>query len=319
MKYKNISCLSLAISLFLTGTSSFASTEDGIALMQQEKWLEALPYLETEANKGDEQAMYWLARVKLSINLFEGIQAGHWLEQASELGNPWAMEQLFEDGDRCDFFHFPCDAKWHDKAIEKWQQMAKNGDGKAMYMLAKHKDSWRKYVPYLAHNTRVKQYIRALEMGADSASAAIFSELYRHQDRHQPEVRQQIVKYLTIAAERGYAPAMVDLYEFTDVIGNDLALEYLQQATELGYARAPFTLYYYLEEKENKNHQDWKTLYKNINLAGELDASKYRSVVNYLDFDEHLSAEEMAQIDQEVAEFLTQVKPNRFYDETNLY
>ncbi|RJG37249.1 hypothetical protein [Motilimonas pumila] len=197
--------------------------------------------------------------------------------------------------------------------------MAKNGDGKAMYMLAKHKDSWRKYVPYLAHKTRVEQYIQALEMGADSASAAIFSELYRHQDRHQPEIRQQIVKYLTIAAERGYAPAMVDLYEFTDVIGNDLALEYLQQATELGYARAPFTLYYYLKKKENKNLQDWKTLYKNINLAAALNASDYSTFVDYLDFDEYLSPEEIAQIDQEVSEFLTQVKPNRFYDETNLY
>ncbi|MFO6422428.1 hypothetical protein [Motilimonas sp. KMU-193] len=308
----------IVVTSLLFSPFTVASLEKGIELMQQEEWLEALPYLVEEAEKGNDRAIYWMARVKLSINLLEGIDAGQWLLQAANQGNPWAMEQLFEDGDRCDFFHFPCDDKWFDKAIEKWQELAANGDGKAMYMLAKHKDSWRKYVPYLAHRTRVAQYEQALEMGANNAAIALFNELSRHQDIKDPAIRNQALGYLKIAAERGYAPAMVELSGMYQS-DNNKSLLYLQSALSLGYPAAASVLAgnYYL--KDNRTKTEWEEFYKYAKILFELGDSFYDYKLKGNYFKDALQTEKIAELDQEIDGFLTKVKPNRFYDETNLY
>ncbi|MDO6528100.1 hypothetical protein Q4519_20725 [Motilimonas sp. 1_MG-2023] len=227
----------------------------------------------------------------------------------------------------CGFFMLPCDDKWFDKAIKKWQKLAANGDGKAMYMLAKHKDTWRKYVPYLAHRTRVAQYEQALEMGANRAAIALYNELSRHQDIKDPAIREQAVKYLTVAAERNYAPAMVALSHFEDIIGEADKGRYLQQAMKLGFAEAASLLaepYAWAnsdgyEVKTDNTPEEWEKYYILSKIEEGLDTKYGTSLARELLFSNELNPETMAKLDQQVAEFLTKVKPNRFYDETNLY
>ncbi|MDO6528210.1 hypothetical protein Q4519_21325, partial [Motilimonas sp. 1_MG-2023] len=298
------------------GQAAFASVQKGLAWTQQGEWWEAEPLFLAEAEKGNPEAMFWLAKTQMRMGGERIFTLGRWMEESAKLGNPWAMIELVDSASTyCGFYMLPCDDKWFDKAIEKWQQLAANGDGKAMFMLAKHKDTWRKYVPYLAHRTRVAQYELALEMGANRAAIALYNELSRHQDIKDPAIREQALGYLTTAAKRGYAPAMITFYNFHESLGMDKVKPYLEQALMLGYAEGAFFLFTTHEDKEKKTPSDWEQIYKYTMLAKKLDPSGY----GYIDFYGELPTETIAQLDQEVAEFLTKVKPNRFYDETNLY
>ncbi|MDO6528102.1 hypothetical protein Q4519_20735 [Motilimonas sp. 1_MG-2023] len=317
--FKHLKYLSILTALCF-GQATFASVEEGLALLQQDEIFLAIDAMQTEIDAEDPEALFWQARIYMSMGGMERFEIGRLLLRSAEQGYPWAMINLVEsDYEHCRYFMLPCDDKWLDKAIEKWQELAANGDGKAMYMLAKHKDTWRKYVPYLAHRTRVAQYEQALEMGANRAAIALYNELSQHQDIKDPAIREQALGYLTTAAERGYAPAMVDFYNFEESLGVEKVKSYLKQATNLGYGDASFYLAVIYEDLENKTAKDWEIIYKYAMLARKLDPSGRRNTLTYIDFDEKLSPSTIAKLDQQVANFLTKVKPNRFYDETNLY
>ncbi|MDO6528097.1 hypothetical protein Q4519_20710 [Motilimonas sp. 1_MG-2023] len=220
---KHLKCLTILTTLFF-GQSSFASVEEGLALLQQDEIFLAIDAMQPEIDAENPEALFWQARIYMSMGGMERFEIGRLLLRSAEQGYPWAMINLVEsDYEHCRYFMLPCDDKWFDKAIKKWQQLAANGDGKAMYMLAKHKDTWRKYVPYLAHRTRVAQYEQALEMGANRAAITLYNELSQHQDIKDPAIREQALGYLTIAAKRGYAPAMIKIYNFHQYIGMDKA------------------------------------------------------------------------------------------------
>ncbi|MDO6528103.1 hypothetical protein Q4519_20740 [Motilimonas sp. 1_MG-2023] len=315
---KHLKYLSILTSLCF-GQATFASVEEGLAWTQQGEWWEAEPLFLEEAEKGNPEAMFWLAKTQMRMGGERIFTLGRWMEESAEQGNPWAMIELVDGPNTyCSFFMLPCDDKWFDKAIEKWQQLAANGDGKAMYMLAKHKDTWRKYVPYLAHRTRVAQYEQALEMGANRAAIALYNELSRHQDIKDPAIREQAIGYLKIAAERGYAPAMVELSSLYQS-DKDKSLLYLKTALSLGYPEAASVLAgnYYL--KDNRTKSEWEEFYKYAKILFELGDSFYDYQLKGNYFKSALPTETIAELDQEIEDFLTKVKPNRFYDETNLY
>ncbi|MFO6422426.1 hypothetical protein [Motilimonas sp. KMU-193] len=316
---KHLKYLSI-LSALCFGQASFASVEEGLAWLQQGERDLALEAMQPEIEAEDPTALFWQARIYMSMGGMATFEVGRILLRSAEQGNPWAMIELVDSSSTyCDFYMLPCDDKWFDKAIEKWQQLAANGDGKAMYMLAKHKDTWRKYVPYLAHRTRVAQYEQALEMGANNAAIALFNELSRHQDIKDPAVIEQALGYLKVAAERGYAPAMVYIYNFHENIGMDKAKIELKNAMELGFAEGAFNLAVEFKNEENKTQHDWEMAYYYAIVARKLDPSGHSNTLTYIDFNKMLPSDTKDRLDQEIDDFLTKVKPNRFYDETNLY
>ncbi|MDO6528105.1 hypothetical protein Q4519_20750 [Motilimonas sp. 1_MG-2023] len=329
---KLLKWLTILTTLFF-GQATFASVEEGLALLQQDEIFLAIDAMQPEIGAEDPEALFWQARIYMSMGGMERFEIGRLLLRSAEQGYPWAMMNLVEsDYEHCRYFMLPCDDKWFDKAIEKWQQLAANGDGKAMFMLAKHKDTWRKYVPYLAHRTRVAQYEQALEMGANRAAIALYNELSQHQDIKDPAIREQAVKYLTVAAERNYAPAMVELSHFEDITGKNDKERYLRQAMELGFAEAASLLaepYAWVDSDEpggigykvktDNTPEEWEKYYTLSKIEEGLDTKYGTSLARERLFSNKLKPETMAKLDQEVAEFLIKVKPNRFYDETNLY
>ncbi|MDO6528099.1 hypothetical protein Q4519_20720 [Motilimonas sp. 1_MG-2023] len=304
---KHLKWLTVLTSLFF-GQATFASVEEGLAWLQQGERDLALEAMQPEIAAEDPTALFWQARIYMSMGGMATFEVGRILQRSAEQGNPWAMIELVDSASTyCGFYMLPCDDKWFDKAIEKWQQLAANGDGKAMYMLAKHKDTWRKYVPYLAHSTRVAQ-----------AAIALYNELSRHQDIKASAIREQAVKYLTVAAERNYAPAMVELSSLYQS-DKDKSLLYLKTALSLGYPEAASVLAgnYYLKDYRTKS--EWEEFYKYAKILFELGDSFYDYQLKGNYFKSALPTETIAELDQEIEDFLTKVKPNRFYDETNLY
>ncbi|MDO6526912.1 hypothetical protein Q4519_14595, partial [Motilimonas sp. 1_MG-2023] len=131
-----------------------------------------------------------------------------------------------------------------------------------------------------------------------------------------PAIREQALGYLTTAAKRGYAPAMIKIYNFHKYIGMDKAKIQLRHAMELGYAEGAFHLAFINEKLKNKTQENWEKIYKYYQLTDKLGG---RTDHGYLKNKAQLPQAVVAILDQEITEFLTKVKPNRFYDETNLY
>jgi hypothetical protein len=125
---------------------------DGLSLINQEKYKEANDIFKILSDKGDATASYWLAYTQFKTSGTLGV--GSSLLKAAEGGNPWAMATLAGTHmpkvttSYCNYLGWPCDEKWVDKAIEGWEKLAEEGDGKAMYALLYHDPSWWQYIPF---------------------------------------------------------------------------------------------------------------------------------------------------------------------------
>ncbi|RJG37248.1 hypothetical protein D1Z90_19875 [Motilimonas pumila] len=109
----------LATLLFSTAVN--ATVKQGLEWAQQGEWWEAEPYFLAEANKGDPEAMFWLAKTHMRMGGEKIFGLGYLMLQSAELGYPWAMMELVDGPETyCSFFRLPCDDEWYDKAIEKW-------------------------------------------------------------------------------------------------------------------------------------------------------------------------------------------------------
>jgi hypothetical protein len=137
---------------FLTAVDSQAKNLDyGLSLLNEGKYKAANEIFRALSDKGNAKASYWLAYTQFKTSGTLG--AGSSLLKAAEGGNPWAMATLAGTHmpkvttSYCNYLGWPCDEKWVDKAIEGWERLAEEGDGKAMYALLYHDPSWWQYIP----------------------------------------------------------------------------------------------------------------------------------------------------------------------------
>ncbi|WP_131825387.1 hypothetical protein [Salinivibrio sp. ML290] len=126
--------------------------EEGIEILNQGQFKKAREIFKPLAEHGDANAAYWLAYTQFKTA--ETLYVGSNLLKAAEGGNPWAMATLAGTHmpkvttSYCNYLGWPCDEKWVDKAIEGWEKLAEEGDGKAMYALLYHDPSWWQYIPF---------------------------------------------------------------------------------------------------------------------------------------------------------------------------
>ncbi|OOF23016.1 hypothetical protein BZJ19_13980 [Salinivibrio proteolyticus] len=148
---KMIKVFFLFLILISMGAQS-KTLRDGLSLINQEKYKEANDIFKILSDKGDATASYWLAYTQFKTSGTLGV--GSSLLKAAEGGNPWAMATLAGTHmpkvttSYCNYLGWPCDEKWVDKAIEGWEKLAEEGDGKAMYALLYHDPSWWQYIPF---------------------------------------------------------------------------------------------------------------------------------------------------------------------------
>ncbi|MBF4312623.1 hypothetical protein EAY03_22920 [Vibrio anguillarum] len=157
------------------------------------------------------------------------------------MGDPWAMGVLSEYeyeyyvNHPCGYLGWPCDKKWYDLAIKGWKKEVEKGNGKALLQLQFFTNQWRNYIPFLGRYLIDKKYIEAFELG--SLNAVLYVSRFSN-----ISVEDEI-KYLKLAANQGYAPAMEILYYRMNTIGYDEAMKWINKAIELGYAEAARTLF----------------------------------------------------------------------------
>ncbi|OOE63891.1 hypothetical protein BZG20_15815, partial [Salinivibrio sp. IB868] len=137
--------------IFSTSSSKAETVQEGLSLLNEGKYEDANEVFKSLSDKGNAKASYWLAYTQFKTSGTLG--AGSSLLKAAEGGNPWAMATLAGTHmpkvttSYCNYLGWPCDEKWVDKAIEGWEKLAEEGDGKAMYALLYHDPSWWQYIP----------------------------------------------------------------------------------------------------------------------------------------------------------------------------
>ena len=319
-------------------------TERGIRLVSQAQYPQAIEILKIESAKGDADAAFWLgiAYYKKGIALYKERErlnggygdnvflqaAGDAFLLAAELGDPWAMSILsnkviYYSSTVCSLFSWPCDNKWVDKALDRWDELAEQGDPDAVYVSTVFGFKWWEYFrsytyPYLA--ALIERTIST--GGGYGFMAGIALEL------------EDSFKFFTMAANQGYAPAMLKLNIFRGkLLTDEEADKWVHRALNLGYIGAARTLYFKYSpngkgrgktklEREKAYYYGtiyiesggWKRIDSDIlrsKLTDENGKRLYDEAGNQL-YEEHFTEAERIEIEQRAKDFLKKVKPDAF-------
>ncbi|EOV1172568.1 tetratricopeptide repeat protein [Vibrio fluvialis] len=325
----------IVICLMLLHSTVWAmeSVEQGIRLFNQKEYQQAQQIFQQQSDAGSAYATFWLGVTQYKNR--QHFEAGQTFLKAAEMGDPWAMNVL---GDKyiyannpCRFLGWPCDDKWNDKAFRVWKKQADEGNGNAILALRITQYYFWELIPFYRSYNSEKIYFDAFQKGSNHAilkmGGWISDDKYTY--------------YLKLAANQGYAPAMETLYYRMDTIGYDEAMRWINKAIELGYAEAARTLLltYTLGEKDRDGnitiHSDPKKAYYYSRLTEALGGPKqdnslilYRNIIKdglpVSDengdpvFEILVTEQEQAEMDKQVAEFVKDIKPNLFLDETSI-
>ncbi|MEF1286083.1 sel1 repeat family protein [Vibrio sp. M250220] len=311
--------------------------EQGIRLFNQKQYPQAEQIFQQQSDQGSAYATFWLAMAQYKNR--QQFEAGQTFLKAANMGDPWAMGVLsgyeYYVNNPCGYLGWPCDDKWYQLAVDGWKKEAETGNGKALLQLQFFTNQWRNYVPVLGRYLIDKKYIEALTLGGLNASYYL--------TRFSDVPREEKIKYLKIAANQGYAPAMQSLYYYLlEPETLDEAFKWNNKAIKLGYADAALVFYYSYSqgEKDSKGniiiHPDVKKAYYYNRLSGALggeEKSAHRITQEHV-YDEYgspladeegrpvfktlITKEEQAELDKQVAEFVKDITPNMFLDETSL-
>ncbi len=309
------------------------SVEQGIRLFNQKEYQQAQQIFQQQSDAGSAYATFWLGLTQYKNR--QHFEAGDTFLKAAKMGDPWAMGVLGDvnlyANNPCKFLGWPCDEKWLMKAKQGWKALAEDGDGKAAFALKINQREWWEYIPFFRQSRYQEIVSKAIPNGG-------YKFLYYNTYWDSFEDK---VPYFKLAANQGYAPAMVSLYYTQLYDGNvEGALKWANQAIQLGYPTAAKALFLaYDLGKEDKqgnqvirpNHQ--KAYYYNKlsgALGGEEETSSIVSARLIKDgspvsdengdpvFEILVTEQEQAEMDKQVAEFVKDIKPNLFLDETSI-
>ncbi|QRV24894.1 hypothetical protein [Marinomonas foliarum] len=309
---------------------SFAATVDeGVDLFNQQKYKEALLVFEPLAKQGDARALFWLGVSQFQTG--EQYEAASTLLQAAEAGNPWAMHLMVPSYNKiCDYLGWPCDEGWMDKAIAEWKKRANQGDGKAMYALLRWGEKpWWAYVPILKQKKYGELVEEAVKAGGYKAASY---------NMYIPIEMEKNIELLDYEAQKGYAPAMMDLHYIRDSNTDD-GLQLAKQALSLGYASGAFSLYYYfsrqvseveteadIQKMSNRMRQNYKRAYYYSLIGkyfGESDRAYFinQRVINNKGEEVYMSVlsdDEVREVESKAKEFTKDLSINMFIDDSTV-
>ncbi|WP_406733878.1 sel1 repeat family protein [Vibrio scophthalmi] len=320
-----ISALSMSSNVFST------TLEKGKLLFNQKEYKQAKLVFSQLANKGDAHALYWLGVTQYESGLH--MEAGDTFLKAAEMGSPWAMGILagenFNSNSPCGYLGWPCDSQWEDKAIDGWEKLAAQGDGKAVYALKANRTDWWEYIPFYKYKKYREMYELTIPHSAYGLLDCSIGTCWKTIKEYR--------KYQRIAADNGYAPAMIGLYYNLHENGQqEEANKWIYKAILLGYEPAAKTLYFTYSQGLNEVEVDVKKAYFFNRLTGILGGDEKESyritqrlIVDkqgqpVLDNDRQftfeilITGEEQAELDKQVEEFAKDIKPNMFLDETSI-
>ncbi|WIG67374.1 hypothetical protein KEC58_07615 [Photobacterium damselae] len=114
--------------------------------IQRRKLAEAEEELQPLVEKGDPEAMFWMAKIIYRSSIKDTPKALALLKESSKT-NPYAAMALFPDNRECQrYFNGYCEDKWIDQAKKLFAEQSKNGDVRAEFYLKKLKEDHDVYI-----------------------------------------------------------------------------------------------------------------------------------------------------------------------------
>ncbi|EPE2649839.1 sel1 repeat family protein [Vibrio fluvialis] len=326
----------IVICLMLLHSAAWAmeSVEQGIRLFNQKEYQQAEEIFQQQSDNGSAYATYWLGVTQYQ-NL-KHFQAGATFLKAAKMGDPWAMAVLAGSAlnlnSPCSYLGWPCDEKWKDEAFSGWKKQVDEGNGKAILALRVKKSYFWELIPFYRSYNSEKIFFEAFQKGSNYAILKMGGWV----------TEAKYTDYLKLAANQGYAPAMVSLYYTQLYDGNvEGALKWANQAIQLGYPAAARSLYFaYSQGKKDGSgkliiQKDVKKAYFYNRVSGALGGEQEEDTdithkMRIKDgrpmttengepvFEILVTEQEQAEMDKQVAEFVKDIKPNLFLDETSI-
>ena len=192
----------------ILGSEEQQAKEEGMRLWELHEWIELQPYLETAAEAGDVEAMYYLGEANRLLDRGMSREAIDWYHRAALGGDPYAMLRLnwgmiCELADICPKDH----DSWVEKALEQELPRAEEGNPKAMLAL---------YSIYVALDDveEGRTWLRnSAKAGHPQAQDLWASRIQERSDEWPPALEdvKAAEPWFRKAAEQGYAPAMDNL------------------------------------------------------------------------------------------------------------
>ncbi len=109
---------------------------NAIIAIQQSRWHDARELLKPLVEKGDANAMFWLADITYRSSTFSGREGAELFEKSAKLGNPYAALKLSPKFNpyQCKMrMGAYCDEQWSDIGLDILKKKAENGDVKSAY------------------------------------------------------------------------------------------------------------------------------------------------------------------------------------------
>ncbi|HGO5290730.1 TPA: sel1 repeat family protein, partial [Photobacterium damselae subsp. damselae] len=108
------------------------------------KLAEAEEELQPLVEKGDPEAMFWIAKIIYRSSIKDTPKALALLKESAKT-NPYAAMALFPNNEQCQmYFPSECSEKWVEQAKKLFLEDAKNGDVRAIF----YKEKLKKNIVY---------------------------------------------------------------------------------------------------------------------------------------------------------------------------
>ncbi|MFM2479730.1 hypothetical protein [Celerinatantimonas sp. MCCC 1A17872] len=174
---------------------------DGLDALQHHHYQKAEQVFQKLGEQGNAHAMYWLGNTYQLEGGIKRLDAGRILLKAAQMGDPWAMSRLDPDNGLSLCTIWPCNSKWKSKAVEGWEKLSKQGNGKATFALMFHKEDtywyrFTRWIPGMGQEKLNKMALKAFEQGYQGAAVYLFN--------HD---KSKYLKYLIQSSKNGFIPA----------------------------------------------------------------------------------------------------------------
>ncbi|HIF9447947.1 TPA: hypothetical protein ACX6SQ_000524 [Photobacterium damselae] len=166
--------------------------------IQRRKLAEAEEELQPLIEKGDPEAMFWMAKIIYRSSIKDTPKALNLLQKAAE-NNPYAAMALFPDNRECQrYFNGFCEDKWVDKAKKLFTEQSKNGDIRAEFYIEKLK---RK------HDIYISAIIKAAENNYLYPMVE-YAEKVLLNSNSSSDMKKMAISLLRYGRERQFIPAI---------------------------------------------------------------------------------------------------------------
>ncbi|WP_415846678.1 hypothetical protein, partial [Vibrio aerogenes] len=211
--------------------------------IQRHRWDIAEKLLEPLAEKGNADAMFWLAEITYG-SPYRASRAAHLYQKSAELGNPYAALRLDVDNSDCQRFMFGyCKEKWGKLGRKLLKQRADNSDVKAAYYLLKldmnefsnSAEVHKKLEKLVTENAKQYYYHPLIRLIRTYLGGSSYSPYLDRNKEISTEQWKILMQFAMLAANNNFPPAVAKYIYSNDnmtpkgylskVIGQSILLE----------------------------------------------------------------------------------------------